>query len=155
MFTSPGITVRVVFGFLLPATVLLTGACDRKTADELPLIPLAVEQPCDIQQGCRAGDTDLSLVLMFGQELQPLKPFPVKVHVQSEIPVTSVTVAFSMANMDMGQNRYRLISDGASAWFANVTLPVCSAGRSDWIADIELLAKGRRYKVQLPFAVGK
>jgi hypothetical protein len=57
--------------------------------------------------------------------------------------------------MDMGLNRYQLITDGAGRWLAKVTLPVCSSGRGDWLAVVEVVTEGRRFAAQLPFVINK
>jgi hypothetical protein len=90
-----------------------------------------------------------------GPDLRVLAPFPVRVEVQSDHTVDSVTVTFAMQGMDMGMNRYQLISDGADRWLGNVTLPVCSSGRSDWLADLEVITKGGRFAVEVPFVIDK
>ncbi|MCW3480464.1 hypothetical protein OL229_13020 [Neisseriaceae bacterium JH1-16] len=60
------------------------------------------------------------------------------------------SIEFSMAQMDMGFNRYRLVANGQGGWHASVRLPVCASGGRDWIATINL--DGRLYT--LPLRVG-
>ena len=61
-----------------------------------------------------------------------------------------------MKGMDMGWNRYRLNKDAAGYWNAEVTLPVCVSGRSDWVADFDAVAEGRRrVQWQVPFVLDK
>lgn len=56
-----------------------------------------------------------------------------------------------MVDMDMGVNRYRLEPAGAGVWQANVVLPVCVAGRSNWIMTLEV----DDVKVRVPFTAEK
>lgn len=132
----------------------LLGACEQQSDDPLPATALSLEQPCDVRSGCVAEVEDFALALSMGPEVRPLKPFAVNVELQNGPPIDSMTVAFDMKNMDMGWHRYRLIETG-DGWNANVTLPVCMSGRSDWIADFEILAAGRRYQFQVPFVLEK
>jgi len=77
-----------------------------------------------------------------------LKPFTLNV----KAPATRTVFAeFAMVGMDMGGNRYRLEPAGAGAWRANVTLPVCVAGRSNWIMTLEVDG----VKVRVPFTAEK
>jgi hypothetical protein len=57
--------------------------------------------------------------------------------------------------MDMGLNRYRMLGDASSGWRAEVTLPICMSGRSDWIAEFELVSAGRRVLLRVPFVLEK
>jgi hypothetical protein len=54
---------------------------------------------------------------------------------------------FSMRNMDMGFNRYRFVPAG-TAWRASVILPVCSAGRHDWLMLLKV--NGQQVRLALP-----
>ena len=127
-----------------------------ETADvDLPATALALSGPCAVEEGCLASGEALTLRVSMGPGIRALMPFPVQVEVQGAPPVDSVMVGFSMSGMDMGVNRYRLISDGADRWLGNVTLPVCTSGRSDWLAAVEVVSAGRRFVVELPFTLGK
>ena len=60
-----------------------------------------------------------------------------------------------MVGMQMGLNRYRLLQGEEHAWYANVTLPVCSSGRSDWIAEFELTSGQQRFMFTAPFSLAR
>lgn len=143
---------------LLPGLVIcfasLLGACEQRSDDLSPATALSLAQPCNVRSGCVAEVEDFALALSMGPEVRPLKPFAVDVERQRGPSIDSMTVAFDMKAMDMGSNRYRLIETG-DGWHANVTLPVCMSGRSDWIADFEILAEGQRYRLQVPFVLEK
>jgi hypothetical protein len=130
-------------------------SCEPAPESQVPAVQLALSEPCDVQRGCRAANESLAATVIFGTDPLALQPFPVKVLFEAGGQVESVTVAFSMQGMDMGWNRYSLSGDSVSAWNAIVTLPICTSGRTDWIADFDLLAAGRHYRLQVPFALGK
>jgi len=134
---------------------LLMAGCEQDHEALMPATRLVTLQPCYVDQGCTASHEAFSVRVVMGEPRQALKPFPVQLRVEGEQSVDSVTVAFSMKGMEMGQNRYRLIGDGSSSWLANVTLPVCVSGRSDWVAEFELLAQGRRFRASIPFSLEK
>lgn len=141
---------------LLPslAVALLVASCEQG-GDGTPVTPLQLSGSCDVEAGCAAVAGDFALQLFMGPGIRGLAPFPVSVEVQGDRGVDSVTVTFAMPGMDMGVNRYQLISDGADRWLANVTLPVCSSGRSDWLAALEVTTKEHSFAVEVPFVLGK
>jgi len=136
------------------AVALLVVSCDQG-GDGMPATPLELSPLCDVKAGCVAAADDFSLRFSMGPDMQVLAPFPVRVEVQGGRRADSVTATFAMQGMDMGVNRYQLVSDGAGRWLANVTLPVCTSGRSDWIASLEVMTKGRRFAVEVPFVIDK
>ena len=134
---------------------LLLLSCEQAPQPPTPVIQLALSEPCDVQLGCRAVSESLVATVIFATDPRALQPFPVKVLLEAGDQLESVTVAFSMQGMDMGRNRYSLSVDSTSTWKAMVTLPICTARRTDWIADFDLLAAGRHYRLQVPFVLGK
>jgi len=140
---------------LLCAVCLLT-ACDQAPqSGTVPVTSLSPAVPCDIRKGCRATADGLSVTVRFAASPRALRPFPVQVSIEGEQAAASVTVGFVMQGMDMGLNRYRLIAAAAHDWQADVTLPVCTSGRSDWLADVEVNAGGNIYRVTMPFVLEK
>ena len=143
------------FARLLCVLLFLT-ACDKASEPELPVSSqLSIAPGCDLQLGCRAANEKLALTLTFGTAPRALQPFPVSLRVDDGQSLDSVTVEFAMQGMDMGLNRYRLSGDSMSSWNASITLPICTSGRSDWVADFELTAGGERFHLQVPFTLGK
>jgi len=130
-------------------------SCEQPQQSQLPVVQLSLTEPCDIQRGCRLVGKSITATVIFATDVRGLQPFPVKVLLDTTDEVESMTVAFSMQGMDMGWNRYSLSGDAMSAWNASVTLPVCSSGRMDWVADFDLLAAGRDYRFQVPFVLDK
>ena len=146
--------------FVTRTTLLLCAcrflaACDTVDDTNLPATAVPVELPCDVQKGCRAENDFLAVTVVFGSEARALQPFPLQMRFERQHEVDSVSVAFSMEGMDMGWNRYQLKGDSMSGWNASVTLPICVSGRTDWLADFELLVDNRRFQLQIPFVLDK
>ena len=140
---------------ILPAFVLLFCACDRSPPSGRPLTLLNAPPGCDLQQGCRAGDGSFSVELRFAAPPRAMKAFPVQLRVAAAEAVETVMISFSMQGMDMGLNRYRMVRAANNTWTADVTLPICVSGRSDWIAGVELLTARRRFQWDAPFVLEK
>jgi hypothetical protein len=140
---------------VLALAAALSAVSCNKGGDATPATPLQLSPECDVKVGCVAAAGDLSLRFAMGPDLRVLAPFPVQVEVQGDRRVDSITATFAMRGMDIGMNRYQLISDGANRWLGNVTLPVCTSGRSDWIAVLEVVSEGRSFAVEVPFAIDK
>lgn len=88
-----------------------------------------------------------NLRITFDRQPQPMQPFRLKVEI---LTAREVHASFAMRDMQMGLNRYRLLAEGAGVWKADITLPICIHGRSDWIMTLDV--DGRLY--QLPFSSG-
>jgi len=139
------VKIRVVLFFSI-----LLAACGSKQG--------AVEQPLGVIPGCdaakqacqaRGGAGTLSLQLM--GPVRPLQPFTYRLAWEGA-PVHSMSVDFQMVGMDMGENRYQLTADGAGPWHGSAILPVCTSGRSDWVADVRVhTADGLTYNARIPF----
>jgi hypothetical protein len=103
----------------------------------------ALRLPCaDIVAGCDWPEQHLAV--KFDQTPQAMKPFQVLVSAKG---AQQLYVSFAMKDMQMGMNRYRLLPVGPERWQAQVTLPVCVHGRSDWEMALEI--DGRQWL--LPF----
>jgi hypothetical protein len=60
-----------------------------------------------------------------------------------------------MQGMNMGPNRYRFIPGPSGGWSADITLPICTSGRTDWLAQFELTVAGQRLQFEVPFVLHK
>ena len=90
------------------------------------------------------------ITVHFHQPPSALTPFDVEVVTQG-FDAEKVSVAFIMNAMDMGVNAFNLNQQSAGVWQAKVILPICSLGRSDWIAEIRIKHEDRLLRLDLPF----
>ncbi len=100
-------------------------------------------QCVDVVKGCIGK----GLVVIFSQPPQVMKPF--KVLVRSE--ARQVHASFAMQGMEMGLNRYVFKQAGDGEFVAEVILPVCVQGRSDWVMELELSGSLTIDRYRLPF----
>lgn len=119
-----------------------------------PAIALHAEPDCDsARQACRAHGDDLEIELRLGPALRPLEPFSIALRVNPDAGAR-IDIEFQMRGMDMGLNRYRLDRGAEGVWRGRAVLPVCTTGRSDWYAVIEIAQGGKRWIAEMPFVVG-
>ncbi len=118
------------------------------------VVTLQVEADCDsAQRACRARGDELELELRLGPPVRTMESFEISLRrLRGSLGTDAqVTVQFQMRDMEMGLNRYRLVMDAEGIWRGQAMLPVCSAGRSDWIAQVDISATGQRWRADLPF----
>ena len=119
----------------------------------MPAEQLPVQLPCDVAaKGCIAGMDDLRVIVQFDENFGALKPFQLRLQMdpKTTIQIDEINLVFSMAEMNMGLNKYSLIRESDELWIANVTLPICTSGRSDWLADFEITASNQFGKCRFP-----
>lgn len=119
---------------------------------------LQVEAGCDsAQRACRARGADLEIEVRLGPPVRPLQTFEIELRSRhgalAEAANAQLDIQFQMRAMDMGLNRYRLQADADGVWRGRAVLPVCSTGRSNWIAQVDISMDGRRWRAELPFTV--
>lgn len=129
--------------------------CEQQSEADLPVTSVAVNADCRIETGCTASAGGLSVAVQFGDTPRALQPFPVSLKTIGRETAQAVYVSFVMQGMDMGLNRYRLSGDAMSAWRGDITLPICVSGRSDWIAEFDIVLAERRVVLQVPFVLSK
>jgi len=85
-----------------------------------------------------------------------LQIFPVQVLLTgfAANEVESVTVRFEMKAMDMGFNRVKLLANDG-LWHGRTMLPVCTSGRSDWQALVDVKVKEKTYRAIFSFVVAE
>lgn len=99
-----------------------------------------VEVSCsNLQQGCALPDGSR---LRFDRVPHHSEPFLITL---DQAGNSAPSAEFSMADMDMGFNRYRFVANGPQ-WQARVTLPVCVSGSGDWLLDLQ--HDGQTYRVR-------
>lgn len=102
----------------------------------------------NLEGGCEAGE----LHIHFDSAPQVMKPFNLFV----EFPgAKSVEAGFAMKGMDMGLNRYRLVSKPSGIWQAEVILPICMQGRGDWLMELSVETSFGSRKYLLGFTAGQ
>lgn len=121
---------------LLPLAILLT-ACDS-VGEQVAQGQLSEVTGCDVADSACTADFGEGhvLTLRLGPPVRPLTPFMVQADITG-MEARGVTVDFKMVGMDMGSNRYRL-TPKEGVWHGQTILPICTASRSDWTADVEV-----------------
>jgi len=109
---------------------------------KLPLLPDC--QPvltAQTQEGCNAQDGLRALTLKMSGDVRPLRPFELRLILPEAVraQATEASVDFIMVGMDMGINRYTLLKQANGDFVGKVILPVCSIGRSDWVAQLSVV----------------
>lgn len=122
----------------------------QTTQRSLEVVPGCV--PMD--RWCEAGGDGAVLGLRLGPDVKALAPFAVRARVQVPQEVRRIVVDFAMPGMDMGVNRYRLEPAYDGLWYGQVTLPICSTGRLDWVAELKVETAGAVYGARFPFSTG-
>ena len=106
-------------------------------------IVLTADPLCNpVNKSCAVSDSALTIALTLGERVQPLAPFRVLVGLTGEkaAQVKTVAVYFTMADMDMGFNRFDLQQQANETWQGSAILPVCTAGRQDWRVTVNVAA---------------
>jgi hypothetical protein len=100
--------------------------------------PTAIVCP-DIVQSC--GNAQFSV--RFKESPQVMKPLHLELVFLD---------GFTMQGMEMGFNRYQLIKTAENKWVAEVTLPVCVQGRSDWEVTLMVEGAAQQSRFLVPFS---
>ncbi len=114
---------------------------------------LTPEPDCNVTERiCQATGPDVRLRLQLGPPVSVMRSFPIRVKLDGDYgEVEQVSVLFTMEGMNMGLNWYRLKEGRAGRWIGQAMLPVCTSGRTDWIARVSVRAGRRDWKVEFPF----
>lgn len=144
---------------LVLVIAILAGAWFLRSGMDAPSMtaePLQTAVDCDsAQRACAARGGDLEFELRLGPPVRPMEAFEIRLHVLRDTLAADaqITVEFQMRGMDMGLNRYRLERAADGVWRGRAILPVCTTGRSDWLARVELVQRGKRWMAEMPFEV--
>jgi hypothetical protein len=141
--------------FLVLIGLSLLACGPQSDPGQLPVSQLYTEAGCDVLAGCRVSDVDAYIEVLFKVKPRALQPFPVVIRPVGMQAVKTVTVSFSMRGMAMGLNRYALVHTAEDGWQGEVTLPVCVSGRTDWIAEFDVLLPDRHVTFAIPFVLDK
>jgi hypothetical protein len=92
-------------------------------------------------RGCAAAAGGRSMRLQLRGDVRPLRPFELVLSLPPEVKglAAQASVDFMMVGMDMGVNRYTLMPQPNGDFQGKVILPVCSIGRSDWVAKLSVV----------------
>jgi hypothetical protein len=120
---------------------------------------LIVDASCDITQtGCNSSGDDIRLRLELKGSPGALRPFPAHVHIDGlQNPgQLDVRMIFSMQGMDMGDLRQKLVfNQQTGGWSGQVILPICTSGRSDWLARVDVVDGEKIYTAEYAFVLMK
>lgn len=144
----------VVIGLLL---YVLQHDFSRLRAPDIPFAGQVVKLPsptCSPVGGpCTVSDPPRMLALTLSGDVRPLRPFDLELRLpDAALPQAGpATVDFVMVGMDMGLNRYTLTRQADGSYRAKVILPVCSSGRSDWVAKVSAIVGQEMWTAEFPF----
>ncbi|VAW80720.1 hypothetical protein MNBD_GAMMA15-129 [hydrothermal vent metagenome] len=150
---TSGLALALVRRGLLILVSLTFAACSDSDYELSPPQILRLEAGCDVRQGCTGQSDGVSVAVRMTPHRTALKPF--RIELSSDANIEAVGLSLKMRGMEMGQNRYRLLRSDTGAWQSEVTLPVCTSGRSDWIAILDLHTSNRLYRLSVPFTLDK
>ncbi len=127
------------------------GAPDVPFSGEVVRLP---EPACTPVGGpCESLEPPRMLSLELAGDVRPLRPFELILRLPKEaLPQAGqASVDFIMLGMDMGINRYTLTRQADGSYRAKVILPVCSSGRSDWVAKVSAIVGQEMWTADFPF----
>jgi hypothetical protein len=140
--------------FLLLREGYLTGNQQHPVYQQYRLI---VDAGCDITQtGCNSSADGIRLRLELKDSPGALRPFPAHVQIDGlqNPEQVDVRVIFSMQGMDMGDLRQKLVfNQQTGEWSGQVILPICTSGRSDWLARMEVVDRETIYVADYAFVL--
>jgi len=136
--------------FFIPLILLIAlGFAAKSYLAKSDLAAVSILPCADIRQSC--GNERFTV--RFSEAPQVMMPLHLNLHMNRDEAIKNIHVDFAMQRMEMGLNRYRLIQGNQSGdWQAEVTLPVCVQGRSDWNMLVEIETGGKVQRFQLPFS---
>ena len=113
------------------------------------------------KSACTAAMRDYSATLYFPEQVHYLKPFRMQVTTKgiSNSSIETVYVDYTMVGMDMGLNRFSLLSvtdaKGQQRYEGEGILPVCVSGRVDWLASVNIITANKVYEATFKLEVTK
>jgi hypothetical protein len=117
----------------------------------------SIHQCQALATGCKASIENIQVEIRFPESIVFLQPFPLEVRLSGnqQIPVDKLTVEFKMADMDMALNFSQLeqTDNNKLLWTGKGVLPVCTTGRTDWLAIISIQQDGKVQQTAFQFEV--
>ncbi len=127
--------IRYNLIFILILALIIGGIYRRSHHREQQ--PDSVNCP-DTQHTCQLTVNGRSIHLTFLQAPTALHPFTLQVVAPD---AHRISASFAMADMDMGNNTYRLLRKNSGIWQASVILPVCMSGSHKWLLTLDIDGK--------------
>ena len=119
----------------------------QATTEKAQTKTIAIVCP-DIVQSC--GNAQFSV--RFRESPQVMKPLHLELVFLDGQSIQNVHAGFAMRGMEMGFNRYQLIKTTDAKWVAEVTLPLCVQGRSDWEMTLIIVGAEQQSHFLVPFS---
>lgn len=131
--------------YLFLLLLLALGACSKQAPP--PAVPV-IQTCADLAKGCTLSVPGGAVKLQTDQPPSAMRKFRMTVTAPG---AKQVSANLDMLDMDMGPNQYRLLPEG-DHFYADMLLPMCVSGRSDWL--LTLIIDGKPVKMQFTL-VGK
>ncbi|AUZ03975.1 MULTISPECIES: hypothetical protein [Vitreoscilla] len=125
----------VIVAAIMAKIIAVVAFTDTKTVQALD----APQITCELEKNCVL---DAQTQVKSLERLRLNQPFHVVL--QSNTPVEEVSVSFSMTDMEIGYNRYKLTTEDGKTWKTEIKLPFCTLSRADYIATWRV--GGRKYE---------
>lgn len=122
---------------------------NQQESNPLPVSRLNFSDCIPWEQPCSVTHKGYHVVLHFVHQPDALKPFDIFLTADG-IDLQQANINFEMTGMDMGFNQFQFVRDGKK-WKASAVLPVCSLGRSDWLARLQIVTEDSVYESEIPF----
>ena len=120
-----------------------------------PLAADAVAEECrPTGNPCTLAADGGEVTLILPATLRTLQAFDLEAETTGFREVSRVVVRFDMTGMEMGENRYPLEAEGEGSWSTEAMLPVCTADRVDWFAEVTVHHAAGTTRFAFPFEVG-
>lgn len=129
--------------YLFLLLLLVLGACSKQAPP--PTEPV-IQTCADLAQGCSLNAPGGAVKLQTDQPPSAMHKFRMTVTTPG---AKQIRANLDMLDMDMGPNQYRLLPEG-DHFYADMLLPMCVSGRSDWL--LTLIIDGKPVKVQFTLA---
>lgn len=134
---------------LLLVLILIGNYFFKKDVVEFP----ALYSKCQISKvSCEIFIADKKLEVFIDGEVKALQPFMIRI-VDKNNAIDRAVVLFRMKEMEMGKNEYGFVKLDAQNWKAEVVIPVCTAGRRDWLVELELYQGAIKKKVSFEMKI--
>lgn len=115
----------IIVAAVMAKIIAVVAFTDTQTVQALD----APQVMCQLEKNCVL---DAQTQVKSLERLRLNEPFHVVL--QTNTPVAEVSVSFSMTDMEIGYNRYKLTSVDGKTWQTDIKLPFCTLSRADYIA---------------------